>query len=88
MKVGACGICCQTCGLFTRNICSGCVKTEEHVQHLKSIDANCPVLECAVNKEKEVCSRDCDSFPCDKFEDFPLSQAWLDMFEERAQAEG
>ena len=48
MRVGACGICCETCGLFTKEICPGCEKTEENVEFLKGINANCPVLECAV----------------------------------------
>lgn len=84
-KVGACGICCSTCGLYTQGICEGCIKTEKQVKRLQEMDANCPVLECAVNKGIEVCSRDCSQFPCDNFQDWPLAQSWLEMFEERSE---
>lgn len=85
MKVGACGIACETCGLYTKGICEGCKKTEENVEFLKSIDSNCPVLECAVKKDIEVCSRDCSQFPCDKYTGWPLADQWLEMFEERSE---
>ncbi|MFB6076164.1 MAG: DUF3795 domain-containing protein [Candidatus Aenigmatarchaeota archaeon] len=83
MKIGACGIACEACGLYTRDICEGCEHSQEQVEFLKSIDANCPVLECAVSKNMLVCSRDCDEFPCDKFEEWPLSDNWLEMFRKR-----
>jgi len=50
---------------------------------LKSIDANCPVLECAVEKEIDVCSKDCKKFPCSKFEGWPLTKEWLKMYKTR-----
>ncbi len=83
LKIGACGICCTSCGLYTRKICLGCDKTKEGVEFLKSINANCPVLECAVSNKIDVCSRDCDKFPCRKFEGWPLGKGWLEMFKVR-----
>ncbi|UZE94010.1 MAG: hypothetical protein IB618_00320 [Candidatus Pacearchaeota archaeon] len=83
MKVGACGICCETCGLFVKGICKGCDKTKEHIEFLKSIKANCPILGCAVSNKTDVCSKDCDKFPCEKFEGWPLSKEWLEMYKSR-----
>jgi len=83
IKIGACGICCSSCGLYVKGICPGCDKTKERVEFLKSIDANCPVLQCAVEKEIDVCSRDCKEFPCSKFEEWPLAKEWLEMYKTR-----
>ncbi len=83
MKVGCCGICCDTCGLFVKKICTGCEKNIKNVNYLKEINANCPVLECAVNNKIDVCSRDCAKFPCEKFKDWPLADEWLGMFKNR-----
>jgi len=83
IKVGACGICCESCGLYVKGVCTGCNKTKEGVEFLKSINANCPVLECAVGNKKDVCSKDCDKFPCDKFQDWPLAKEWLEMYRSR-----
>jgi len=83
MKVGACGICCESCGLYVRKICTGCEKTPKQVAFLKSINANCPVLECAVENKIDVCSRDCNKFPCEKFKGWPFADDWLDMFKNR-----
>ena len=82
-KVGSCGICCETCGLFVKKICPGCEKTQKHVDFLKNINANCPMLECAVKNKIDVCSRDCKKFPCNKFKGWPLTDGWLKMFKER-----
>lgn len=87
MKVSACGICCETCGLLTRKICSGCEKTQKQVDFLKSINASCPILECAVNNKIDVCSRDCSKFPCEKFKGWPLAKEWLEMFKARLKSE-
>jgi hypothetical protein len=83
MKVGACGICCETCGLYTKKICTGCEKTQKQVGFLKNINANCSVLECAVKNKIDVCSKDCNKFPCKKFKNWPLADEWLEMFEGR-----
>ncbi len=83
IKIGACGICCTACGLYDKGICPGCNKTDEGINFLKGIGANCPVLECAVQNKKDVCSKDCERFPCDKFKDWPLVEGWLMMYKER-----
>ena len=83
MKIGACGICCETCGLYVKKICQGCQKTPKHIEFLKSISANCPVLECAVKNKIDVCSKDCNKFPCKNFKNWPLSKGWLEMFKSR-----
>ncbi|OGF24882.1 hypothetical protein A2331_03395 [Candidatus Falkowbacteria bacterium RIFOXYB2_FULL_34_18] len=81
--VGCCGISCFACGLYVKNKCEGCTKTQEAVDSLNKEGIGCSVLECAVKKEVDVCSRDCQDFPCDKFEGWPLSQEWLDMYKSR-----
>lgn len=86
MKIGACGICCETCGLHTRGICPGCIKTQKQVEFLKSIDANCSVLECAVNNKINICSRDCSKFPCSKFRGWPFVKSWLEMYKHRLKS--
>lgn len=83
MNIGPCGICCETCGLYTKKICTGCEKTEKNIEFLKSINANCPVLECALKNKVDICSRDCSNFPCEKFKDWPLVNDWLEMFKSR-----
>ena len=83
IQIGACGICCSMCGLYIKNICTGCIKTKKNVDFLKSINANCPVLECAVNKKIDVCSKSCKKFPCNKFNGWPLTDEWLKMYKNR-----
>ncbi len=83
VKIGACGICCSSCGLYVKGICPGCNKTKEGVAFLKNINAVCPVLECAVEKKVDVCSCDCEKFPCDNFKEWPLSEEWLKMYKTR-----
>jgi len=87
MKVGPCGISCETCGLYTEGLCEGCELSKERVKMLKEIGKNCPMLECAVERDIEVCSRDCGEFPCEKFEGWPLSQSWLEMYKSRSEKE-
>lgn len=86
IKIGACGICCTTCGLYVKGICLGCNKTKEGVEFFKSINANCPVLECAVEKGMSVCSKDCQEFPCSKFDEWPLAKEWLEMYRARLKS--
>lgn len=89
LQVGACGICCDTCGLKAEGICQGCVAGNDpeaikRVEFLKSINALCPVLDCAVKKKIAFCSRDCNEFPCKIFEgEYPYSRAYLEMYKSR-----
>ena len=91
MQVGACGICCDTCGLKTKGICQGCVAGNDRaaakkVEFLKSINALCLVFDCAVKKKIAFCSRDCSDFPCKIFEgEFPYSKTYLAMYKNRMQ---
>jgi len=91
MQVGVCGICCDTCGLKTKGICQGCVAGDspeavKKVEFLRSINALCPVLDCAVKKKIAFCSRDCKEFPCQIFEgEYPYSKAYLGMYKGRMQ---
>ncbi|MFH1455398.1 MAG: DUF3795 domain-containing protein [archaeon] len=81
--VGCCGICCTTCGLHTKGICKGCTKTQEVVDALNKEGIGCPILECCVKKKIDVCSRDCNLFPCKNFEGWPLHEEWLNMYKNR-----
>jgi len=81
--VGCCGICCTTCGLHTKGICQGCTKTQEAVDSLNKEGIGCPILECCVKRNIDVCSRDCDLFPCKNFEGWPLHEEWLNMYKNR-----
>lgn len=83
VKIGACGICCSSCGLYVKKICSGCEKTQKAVNFLKSINASCPILECAVVKKVAACSKDCSMFPCKKFTGWPYADEWLAMYKNR-----
>ncbi len=81
--VGCCGICCSTCGLYIKKICEGCTKTQESINSLNKENLGCPVLECCVKKKNKICSKDCDLFPCIKFEGWPLHEEWLGMYKNR-----
>ena len=87
MKVGTCGICCDVCGLYVKGICPGCERTPQRIAFLKKINANCPVLECAVKRNIEICSRDCKDFPCKNFDGWPFSEEWIEMFKLRSRGE-
>jgi len=78
MLTGACGISCDPgCGLYSKKICKGC--NREFVDLVP-----CPILKCAVDKDIEFCSRDCEKFPCDIFQQqYPYSEAYIRMFESR-----
>ena len=91
MQVGACGVCCDACGLKGKKICPGCwpgndSNASKKVKFLKSINVVCPVLDCAVKKKIAFCSKDCDDFPCQIFDgEFPYSKGFLDMYRSRVQ---
>ena len=99
MSVAACGISCDVCALYVKGICGTCAPgTDERA--LKKLDAqmelikmHCPMLECAVEQKVGHCIRDCEDFPCTKFESgfesrlgpgsFPYSASFLAMFKRR-----
>ena len=80
-----CGICCEHCLLFKKEICPGCEASQERVDFLKSINANCPILECAVENKLALCS-DCQQFPCSKFDNWPFAKEWIEMIKARLKA--
>ena len=90
MLVGACGICCDVCGLKVKGICQGCCPGNDpnavkKLEFLRSINAVCPILECAAKRGIAYCSRDCEEFPCKIFMDaqYPFSRAFLEMYKSR-----
>jgi hypothetical protein len=54
---------------------------------------HCPLLECAVERKVGYCLKDCEEFPCSKFETgfesvqgpgpYPFSTSFLNMFNRR-----
>ncbi|MFC1533744.1 DUF3786 domain-containing protein [Thermodesulfobacteriota bacterium] len=49
------------------------------------LGAPCPILECAIDKRLDYCTRDCDGFPCARFKNvpYPFSHGFLNMQERR-----
>jgi hypothetical protein len=72
-------------------ICSACGSggSQEALRKIAAqqriLGAPCPILECAFENHVEYCTRDCDSFPCDRFRagPYPFSQGYLNMQERR-----
>jgi len=93
INVSACGICCSVCHFFQTEKCSCSSGIEEKevkrkfAAQKKVLGQVCPILECAYQKKIAYCSRDCDNFPCSKYQDkwgcFPYSQGFLKMVERR-----
>ena len=87
MKVGACGIACEVCSYFTKEMCEGCVAGNDEgaskkldIQK-KKLGFNCPVLECAFTSKVGYCFKDCEKFPCEVlYRGFPYSTGFLDIF--------
>lgn len=99
MPVGACGMCCDVCGLCIKEICTTCAAgTDERAKkkldiQMEKIRMHCPVLACAVERKVGYCLKDCNEFPCDRFESgiesvygsgpYPYSSSMLRMFKRR-----
>ena len=91
MPTGACGINCDVCRLNLLGVCSTCGPGRSMEGQQKSaaqqriLGAPCPILACAVDKDIDYCIRDCNEFPCDRFEDgpYPYSQGFLTMQKRR-----
>ncbi|RPJ77597.1 MAG: DUF3786 domain-containing protein, partial [Deltaproteobacteria bacterium] len=87
MPTAACGINCDVCGLNKRGICSSCGSgisrqgMEKIAIQTKLFGQPCPILACAHMNHLEFCMRDCNSFPCENFENqgYPFSQGFLNM---------
>jgi hypothetical protein len=89
MKIGACGIACEVCGLYAKDACSGCTHGDDENVSLvlgtqkKRFGMVCPVLECASGRKVGHCLKDCDIFPCDLLgQGYPYGKAWLSMFKQ------
>ena len=99
MPIAACGVCCDVCGLYVKGLCGTCAAgTGERAQkkldaQMQAIKMYCPILACAVERRIGYCLKDCDDFPCAKFESgfeavqgagpFPYSSSFLNMFKKR-----
>lgn len=99
MPVAACGISCDVCGLYVKGICGSCAAgTDERArkkldEQFEVINMNCPILACAVERKVGYCLRDCEEFPCAKFESglesllgpgpYPYSTKFLAMYKAR-----
>lgn len=92
MPTGACGINCDVCKLRLLEICSSCgpgkslhAERKLHAQRKLFGGNTCSILDCANTSEVEYCTRDCNMFPCGKFQlgPYPFSQGFLDMQERR-----
>ena len=87
MKIGACGIACELCGLFAKGVCGGCTHGDDENAPVvletqkKQFGMVCPVLECASSRKVGHCLKDCGEFPCDVlYQGFPYGKAWLNVF--------
>jgi len=95
MATGACGINCGVCRLNKEGKCSSCGPgTSEEASRkiaaqVRLLGEPCPVLECAWQRRKAHCLRDCDEFPCDRFQSgpYPFSSSFLLMQERRREME-
>jgi len=94
MRIGACGIACEVCGLYVNGICEGCdagtaESTPELVEKLRQLGVLCPALECAMKRKIAYCSKDCKDFPCEIYKTalFPFSKEFLEMFESRKNSD-
>jgi hypothetical protein len=82
---GACGLNCAACRLSVRGACSPCgagtsdVAADKLAAQRRLLGSECPILACAAAKNVPHCPRDCDEFPCDRFQGYPFSPAFIDM---------
>jgi len=99
MPTGACGVNCDVCGLYVKGVCGTCAAgTDERAkkkldEQMEVINMHCPILACAVERKVGYCLRDCNEFPCTKFESalesllgpgpYPYSAKYLAMFRTR-----
>ena len=68
----ACGLACEVCGLRDKGLCpiDGCVPGTDPAAPQKAarfkaaMGGPCMILECAINKKVDHCTR-CDDFPCE-----------------------
>jgi len=89
LATGACGIDCDVCRLNALGLCSSCgpgrslEAQSKMAAQVRILGAPCPILECASNRGKDYCLRDCEEFPCERFSTYPFSEGFLEMQERR-----
>ena len=91
MATGACGIDCTVCGLHVSGQCSSCgggasdTASEKLGAQYKLFGMACSILECAVGRKLDYCSRDCEDFPCSLYKKgpYPYAEGYLTMQERR-----
>lgn len=91
MATGACGIDCSVCRLHVEGLCSTCGAGTSKAGQAKLtaqkrlFGQGCPILACAVDRALAFCPRDCEAFPCERFQSeelgghYPYSEAYLAM---------
>jgi hypothetical protein len=92
--VGACGICCDICGLNKKFGCVCSSGTEKIAKGKVNTrwggkGVLCLVLDCAVKHGVAYCMRDCAEFPCKKYFEwyFPYGKDYLKMHQQRSKHE-
>ena len=89
MPTGACGINCDVCRLNVLGVCSSCGPgnsmegQQKMAAQVRVLGAPCPILECASSRGIACCLRDCEEFPCERFQGYPFSEGFLKMQERR-----
>lgn len=66
MIIGACGICCDVCRLYTSGACTGCAPGDSCSPE-KVVRSACPILSCASARGVPFCPHDCPEYPCALF---------------------
>ena len=86
----ACGLACEVCGFLDKKLCplDGCVpgtdpRAPEKQERFKAVMGHpCMILDCAINKKVDHCSR-CDEFPCEvHYKQEIYSKKALDMIKD------
>ncbi|KAF5437646.1 Protein of unknown function (DUF3795) [Candidatus Methanophagaceae archaeon] len=78
MIVGACGLACDACAIFTKDECKGCPEVTG------AAEPKCAIAECATKKGMKLCS-ECGDFVCSILEQGrPFSKSYVEMLKTKA----
>ena len=73
MIVGACGLACDACALYTKEECKGCPAVTGAAEPV------CAIAECAAKRGVKLCS-ECGDFVCPILEQGrPFSKSYVEM---------
>jgi hypothetical protein len=72
MIVGACGIACDACALYTKKECKGGPAVTGAPEPV------CEIAKCAREKGVKLCS-ECPEFLCAKLEERPFTKSYVEM---------